>query len=175
VAIEAGGDAERRVVLGVRGKPRRLAVPEGKDQDEGGEPREGGEEGDLETAHRNSVGRRAFYARGEPLESPWHPGGSEEGVDGPEPGEPRLLLTTWSDAEAALVAQLLEQAGIPCQVVSDVSHALFPLTVDGLGAVRILVPASRHDEAAARIAEHRRRGFEIVDGEIPDGNGEECT
>lgn len=91
-------------------------------------------------------------------------------MDGSEPGEPRLLLTTWSDSEAALVAQILEQEGIPCQVVSDVSHALFPLTVDGLGEVRVLVPASRHDEAAALIAEHRRRGFEIVDGELPDGD-----
>lgn len=94
-------------------------------------------------------------------------------MDDPEPGTPRLLLTTWSDAEAALVAQILEQEGIPCQVVSDVSHALFPLTVDGLGEVRVLVPASRHDEAAALIAEHRRRGFEIVDEELPDGPGEE--
>jgi hypothetical protein len=60
VAIEAGRDAERRVVLGVRGKPRRLAVPESEDEDEGGEPGEGGEEEDLKTTHRNSVGRRAF-------------------------------------------------------------------------------------------------------------------
>ncbi len=95
-------------------------------------------------------------------------------MDDPESGEPRLLLTTWSDAEAALVAQLLDHEGIPCQVVSDVSHALFPLTVDGLGEVRILVPASRHDEAAALIAEHRRRGFEIVDGELPEGFGGEA-
>jgi hypothetical protein len=99
--------------------------------------------------------------------------GSEEDVDGTEPGAPRLLLTTWSDGEAALVTQLLEQEGIPCQVVSDVSHALFPLTVDGLGEVRILVPASRHDEAAALIAEHRRRGFELVDGRLPEGPGGE--
>lgn len=52
VAIEAGPDAERGVVLRVRGKPRRSAVSKGEDEDEGGEPREGDEEKDLDAAHR---------------------------------------------------------------------------------------------------------------------------
>jgi len=82
----------------------------------------------------------------------------------------RLLLTTWNDTEAALVAQLLEQEGIPCQVVSDVPHTLFPLTVDGLGEVRVLVPEVSYDEAVALIAEHRRRGFEVLDDEEETGS-----
>lgn len=92
-------------------------------------------------------------------------------MDDRQPGPARLLLTTWSDTEASMVAQLLEQEGIPCQVVSDVSHALFPLTVDGLGEVRVLVPESRYDDAVALIAEQRRRGFEILEGE--DGSAPE--
>jgi hypothetical protein len=71
-----------------------------------------------------------------------------------------------------MVAQLLEQEGIPCQVVSDVSHALFPLTVDGLGEVRVLVPESMYDRAAAVIAEQRRRGFEVLE-EDPDSPPDE--
>ena len=76
----------------------------------------------------------------------------------------RLVVRTWSDGEALLVRQLLESYGIPCQVVSDVPHTLLPLSVDGLGEIRILVPATRVDEARALLAEHLRQGLEIVDG-----------
>lgn len=85
----------------------------------------------------------------------------------------RLLLRTWNDTEAALVAQLLGQEGIPCQVVSDVPHSLFPFTVDGLGEIRVLVPVSRYDDAVAMIAEQRRQGFEILNAEPEETPGEE--
>ena len=89
----------------------------------------------------------------------------------------RLVVRTWSDGEALLVRQLLESYGIPCQVVSDVPHSLLPLSVDGLGEVRILVPATRVEEARSLLAEHLRQGLEIVDGgkdapERVEGEGE---
>lgn len=76
-----------------------------------------------------------------------------------------LLMKTWDDGEAELVRQLLTTYGIPCQVVSDVPHSLFPLTVDGLGEVRILVPSARAAEARGCVADHLRRGIGI----LPDG------
>lgn len=79
-----------------------------------------------------------------------------------------LLTRTWNDGEAAILRQLLESRGIPCQVVSDVPHSVFPLTVDGLGEIRILVPADRLVEARAIVAEQLRRGLEVVLG----GRGE---
>jgi len=85
-----------------------------------------------------------------------------------------LLMTTWNDSEAALVRQILENEGIPTQVVSDVPHTVLPIAVDGLGEVRILVPAERLDEARALLAEHRREGRETIDvgGEAEDdGDG----
>ena len=87
----------------------------------------------------------------------------------------RLVVRTWSDGEALLVRQLLESYGIPCQVVSDVPHSLLPLSVDGLGEIRILVSGARLDEARSLLAEHLRQGLEIVDGgkdePPPDENG----
>ena len=73
-----------------------------------------------------------------------------------------LLMRTWSDGEAELIRQLLATAGIPCQVVSDVPHAVLPLTVDRLGEVRVLVPESEADEATDLVAAHLRRGLRLV-------------
>lgn len=81
-----------------------------------------------------------------------------------------LLMRTWDDGEAELVRHLLEIYEIPCQVVSDVPHSISPLTVDGLGEVRIFVPASAAEAAASALAEHRRQGLEM-DGTDPGGTG----
>lgn len=43
------------------------------------------------------------------------------------------------DEEALIIKALLESEGIWCSLSSDVPHSVIPLTVDGLGAVRILV------------------------------------
>ena len=83
----------------------------------------------------------------------------------------KLLVRTWNDGEAAMVRQILASYGIPCQVVSDVPHTVLPLTVDGLGEIRILVPGERLDEARELLAEHRRQGMELVDGDKPEGDG----
>lgn len=93
------------------------------------------------------------------------PSNTPSSLDEPEPAAPnRLLVRTWSDGEALLVRQLLGSYGIPCQVVSDVPHTVLPLSVDGLGEIRILVPASRFDEACSLLADHLRHGLEVVDG-----------
>jgi len=76
-----------------------------------------------------------------------------------------LLLRTWSDGEALLVRQLLATYGIRCQVVSDVPHSVLPIAVDGLGEIRIVVPASRLDEARGLLADHLRQGLRVIDGD----------
>lgn len=75
-----------------------------------------------------------------------------------------LLMKTWSDGEAEVVRHLLETYGIRCQVTSDVTHAVLPLSVDGLGEIRILVASADLEEAEDVLAEHRRQGLELVDG-----------
>ena len=84
-------------------------------------------------------------------------------------------MKTWSDGEAEMVRCLLEVYEIPCQVVSDIPHSVFPLTVDGLGEVRILVPERHFERAQALIAEHRRQGFQLAGNDEThdeDGDGE---
>jgi hypothetical protein len=85
-----------------------------------------------------------------------------------------LLLRTWNDGEAMMIKQLLATYGIPCQVVSDVPHTVLPISVDGLGEVRILVPGERLEEAKRLIAEHLRQGLELLDGgnRMPDDAGD---
>jgi hypothetical protein len=91
-------------------------------------------------------------------------------MGGAASGGNRLLVRTWSDGEAMLVRQLLESYGIPCQVVSDVPHTVLPLSVDGLGEIRILVPEARAEEARHVLADHLRNGLELVDGGLADVN-----
>ena len=87
----------------------------------------------------------------------------------------RLLLCTWDDGEAEMIRQLLESYGIPVQMVSDVAHSVYPITLDGLGEVRILVPENKLAEARALLDEHRRHGLAggDDDDEQPTVPGEE--
>lgn len=71
-----------------------------------------------------------------------------------------LLMKTWMDGEAEIVRQLLASYGIPCQVVSDITHAIYPFTVDGLGEIQILVPASSLESARCILDDHRRAASE---------------
>lgn len=57
-----------------------------------------------------------------------------------------------------MVRQLLAGYGISCSVSSEVPHSVLPLTVDGLGAVRVHVPAAALEEARAVLAAHRSTG-----------------
>ncbi len=82
-----------------------------------------------------------------------------------------LLMRTWSDGEAEIVRHLLESNGVPCQVVSDITHAIYPLSVDGLGEIRIFVPEASLEEASAIIADHLREGFARVSEEEDGGEG----
>ncbi len=83
-----------------------------------------------------------------------------------------LLMRTWNDGEADIVRLLLEANDIPCQVVSDITHSLYPLSVDGLGEIRIFVPEASLEEASQILADHLREGFEEVsEGDSGEGDG----
>jgi hypothetical protein len=78
---------------------------------------------------------------------PQDPSGSGPSGGG---GDPVVVFRAWTYAEAALVAELLRAAGITCTTVSDVPHSVYPVTVDGLGEIRI-VTASRDAERAREM------------------------
>ena len=80
-----------------------------------------------------------------------------------------VVFRTHSDIEASLVRGLLEAHGIYAALSSDVPHSVFPLTIDGLGEVRISVAADQADEARDVIAQQRVGGPDAGAGEgAPD-------
>jgi ribonuclease III len=66
-----------------------------------------------------------------------------------------VIFRTHSDVEASIVRGLLEANGVPSVITSDMPHNIFPLTVNGLGEVRISVRQDDADEARRIIDGHR--------------------
>jgi ribonuclease III len=65
---------------------------------------------------------------------------------GPQPALV-VVFRTHSDIEASIVRGLLEAHGVFAALSSDLTHAVFPLSIDGLGEVRVSVPVSQADAA----------------------------
>jgi ribonuclease III len=76
-----------------------------------------------------------------------------------DPNHPRdptglaVVFRTQSDVEATIVLGLLEAHGIYAAASSDLTHSVFPLSIDGLGEVRIAVAASQAEAAIVIIRE----------------------
>jgi ribonuclease III len=69
--------------------------------------------------------------------------------------EPAIVFRTCSDIEASIVVGLLEAHGIMANLASDVPHAVFPLSVNGLGEVRVSVPGEQAEAATRLLADYR--------------------
>jgi ribonuclease-3 len=74
-----------------------------------------------------------------------------------------VIFTTPSDIEARVIQSLLEAHGLMAITSSGISRAVFPLSVDRAGDVRIAVHASEVDEARRIIESHRT---EVKNGEV---------
>ena len=68
---------------------------------------------------------------------------------------PIIVFRTQSDIEASVVRGLLETQGMQVLLSSDVPHTVFPLTINGLGEVRLSVRADQADLACRLIADYR--------------------
>jgi ribonuclease-3 len=66
-----------------------------------------------------------------------------------------VIFRTHSDIEAQIVRGLLETHGMMTVVSADTPHALFPVSVEGVSAMRIAVHADDADEAQRIIEAHR--------------------
>jgi ribonuclease III len=74
-----------------------------------------------------------------------------------------IIFRTSSDIEARVVRSLLDAHGVMSVVTSDVPHAIFPLSVDGLGEVRLSVHPEDADDARRIIESHRT---ELRNGQV---------
>lgn len=66
-----------------------------------------------------------------------------------------VIFRTHSDIEANIVRGLLESHDIRSMLSSDVPHSVFPLSIDGLGEVRLSVMAEDAEHARHIIEDHR--------------------
>ena len=82
--------------------------------------------------------------------------------------EPAVVFRTWSDIEASIVRGLLEAHGIDVSLASDVPHGVFPLTIDGLGEVRVAVPDDEAESAIRLIRDYRTSGESGSEARIRD-------
>ena len=62
-----------------------------------------------------------------------------------------VAYTASGEMEAQTVRSALEAAGIPAELKMEAAQALFAVTVDGLGAIRVMVPADRLEEARSIV------------------------
>ena len=70
--------------------------------------------------------------------------------------EPAVVFRTHSNIEADVVRGLLETRGIKAVLSTDGPHAIFPVTVSGLGSVRLIVRGEEAETATRLIAEFRQ-------------------
>lgn len=70
--------------------------------------------------------------------------------------DPLVFLEAYStDAEAHIVAGMLESNGIPCIIDNQVfGPSVFPIGFNSIGALRLMVPASYEAQARALLREH---------------------
>ena len=70
--------------------------------------------------------------------------------------EPAVVFRTQSDIEANVVRGLLETHGISAMLSAAGPHAIFPVTLSGLGEVRLTVRAEAAEMEPERSSEFRR-------------------
>jgi hypothetical protein len=70
--------------------------------------------------------------------------------------EPVVVARAWTENEASIIKSLLESYSIPCHFSSELPHRLYPLSAEGLGQIKIFVPAQLAADARQILDEHRR-------------------
>jgi hypothetical protein len=83
------------------------------------------------------------------------------------------VYRTWDESFAEMAVDLLRSEGIEARKVADVPRSIYPVTMDGLGEIRVVVPEENSKEAldilAARFSE---TDFEEYGEEESDEYGE---
>ncbi len=69
---------------------------------------------------------------------------------------PVVIAWAHADSEASVIKSLLESYEIPCHYSSELPTRFYPQPTEGLGQIRIFVPARLAQEARRILDEHRR-------------------
>jgi len=68
------------------------------------------------------------------------------------------VYRAWGEAEAQVVRGLLESSGIECRLLERGPQSIYPVTVDGLAEVQVMVPKEQEAEARAIVSSYRDLG-----------------
>lgn len=61
------------------------------------------------------------------------------------------VFVTWNEQKAELIKALLGDYGINCYLSSHITHSVYPIPVDGLGEIRVMVPEKDKERSANLI------------------------
>lgn len=67
------------------------------------------------------------------------------------------VYRAWGEAEAQVIRALLESSGVKCRMVEHGPQSIYPVTVDGLAEVQIMVPEEEEAEALAIVRAYREQ------------------
>jgi hypothetical protein len=67
------------------------------------------------------------------------------------------VYRAWGEAEAQVVRALLESSGVKCRMRERGPQSIYPVTVDGLAEVQIMVPQEAEAEALAIVRAYREQ------------------
>jgi len=63
------------------------------------------------------------------------------------------VFSTWNEQKADMIKALLEDYDINCYLSSHITHSVYPIPVDGLGEIRVMVP-EKDAEKSSKIIEN---------------------
>lgn len=86
-----------------------------------------------------------------------------------DPDEPFVVVrTVYNELQAHLLKGQLEMEGIPAAVEYEAASRVFPVTIDGLAAHRLVVPESLAGQAAEVLAAYEDHGDAAPSAEADD-------
>ncbi|MCF7875734.1 DUF2007 domain-containing protein [Candidatus Bipolaricaulota bacterium] len=63
------------------------------------------------------------------------------------------VFRTWNEQKADMIKALLQDFDINCYLSSHITHSVYPIPVDGLGEIRVMVP-KKDEEKSTDIIEN---------------------
>ncbi|MBS3765021.1 DUF2007 domain-containing protein [Candidatus Bipolaricaulota bacterium] len=57
------------------------------------------------------------------------------------------IYRTWNEQKAGMIKELLGDYDIECYLSSHITHSVYPIPVNGLGEIRVMVPQEEEEKS----------------------------
>lgn len=57
------------------------------------------------------------------------------------------IYSTWNEQKAGMIKELLGDYDIECYLSSHITHSVYPIPVDGLGEIKVMVPSEEEERS----------------------------